>query len=168
MGQEIKTQRRFEVMGDDIFKIVNKILNNQNLLKLVKYTDNDPLAHEDIPQDEIDKMLHKDILITPKIPDEDDDKNCYIIVLLDNYVVDAENKDFKVATVRFDVLCPMDRWVINGKSLRPYLIMNEIDKEFNEKKLAGIGNLSFNSAERLVVSAYLAGYSLKYGHSEFN
>ena len=29
MGQEIKTQRRFEVMGDDIFKIVNKILNNQ-------------------------------------------------------------------------------------------------------------------------------------------
>ena len=42
------------------------------------------------------------------------------------------------------------------------------DKEFNEKKLAGIGNLSFNSAERLVVSAYLAGYSLKYGHSEFN
>ena len=50
----------------------------------------------------------------------------------------------------------------------PYLIMNEIDKEFNEKKLAGIGNLSFNSAERLVVSAYLAGYSLKYGHSEFN
>ena len=32
MGQEIKTQRRFEVMGDDIFKIVNKILNNQNLL----------------------------------------------------------------------------------------------------------------------------------------
>ena len=168
MGQEIKTQRRFEVMGDDIFKIVNKILNNQNLLKLVKYTDNDPLAHEDIPQDEIDKMLHKNILITPKIPDEDDDKNCYIIVLLDNYVVDVENKDFKVATVRFDVLCPMDRWVINGKSLRPYLIMNEIDKEFNEKKLAGIGNLSFNSAERLVVSAYLAGYSLKYGHSEFN
>lgn len=62
----------------------------------------------------------------------------------------------------------MDRWVVNGKSLRPYLMMNEIDKEFNEKKLAGIGNLSFISSNRLVVSPYLSGYSLKYGHTEFN
>ena len=169
MAEEIiKTQRRFEVMGEDIFKITNKLLSNHTLLKLIKYTDKDPLSHSDLSQDEIDDMLHKNILITPKIPDEDSDKNCYIIVLLDNYVVDPDNADFKVATVRFDVLCPMDRWVINAKSLRPYLIMNEIDKDFNEKKLAGIGNLSFQSAERLVVSAYLAGYSLKYGHSEFN
>ena len=169
MAENIKsTQRRFEVMGEDIFKIVNKLLGDQTLLKLVKYTDSDPLSHPDVPQDEIDKMLHKNILITPKIPDEDQDKNCYVIVLLDNYIVDPQNEDFKKATVRFDVLCPMDRWVINAKSLRPYLIMNEIDKNFNEKKLAGIGNLSFEKAERLVVSPYLAGYSLKYGHSEFN
>ena len=127
----IKTQRRVEVMGEDIFKIVNKLLGDQTLLKLVKYTDSDPLSHPDVPQDEIDKMLHKNILITPKIPDEDQDKNCYIIVLLDNYMVDPQNEDFKIATVRFDVLCPMDRWVINAKSLRPYLIMNEIDKNFN-------------------------------------
>ncbi len=165
---KIGTQRRFEVMGEDIFKIVNKLLQNQNLLKLIKYTDRDPLSHPDIPQDEIDKMLHKNILITPKIPDEDQDKNCYIIILLDKYIVDPQNADFKIATVRFDVLCPMDRWVVNGKSLRPYLMMNEIDKEFNEKKLAGIGNLSFISSNRLVVSPYLSGYSLKYGHTEFN
>ena len=165
---KIGTQRRFEVMGEDIFKIVNKLLQNQNLLKLIKYTDRDPLSHPDIPQDEIDKMLHKNILITPKIPDEDQDKNCYIIILLDKYIVDPQNADFKIATVRFDVLCPMDRWVVNGKSLRPYLMINEIDKEFNEKKLAGIGNLSFISSNRLVVSPYLSGYSLKYGHTEFN
>ena len=85
MAENIKsTQRRFEVMGEDIFKIVNKLLGDQTLLKLVKYTDSDPLSHPDVPQDEIDKMLHKNILITPKIPDEDQDKNCYIIVLLDN------------------------------------------------------------------------------------
>ena len=166
-NKTMKTQRRFEVMGDDIFKIVEKILSNHTLMKLIKFTDSDPLSHN-ITQEEADEMLHKNILITPKIPDEDQDKNCYIVVLLDNYIVDPNNEDFKIATVRFDILCPMDRWVINAKSLRPYLIMNEIDKEFNEKKLAGIGNLSFEKAERLVVSPYLAGYSLKYGHSEFN
>lgn len=165
---ETITQRRFAVMGEDIFKIVDRLLKNQRLLKLLKYTDNDPLSHPDLTQDEIDKMLHKNILITPKIPDEDQDKNCYIVVLLDNYTVDPENSDFKATFIRFDVLCPMDRWIIKGSSLRPYLLMNEIDKDFNEKKLSGIGNLSFSTAERLVVSPYLAGYSLQYGHTEFN
>lgn len=164
----METQRRFEVMGEDIFKIVNKLLTNQKLLKLLKYTDANPLDHEDLTQDEIDEMLHKNILITPKIPDEDQEKTCYIVVLLDNYEVDPTNNDFKFASIRFDVICPMDRWVINDNSLRPYLLMNEIDKTFNEKKLAGIGNLSFESASRLVVSPYLGGYSLKYGHYEFN
>lgn len=162
------TQRRFEVMGEDIFKIVEKIQQDQDLLKLIKFTDADPLSHNDLTSDEIDEMLHKNILITPKIPDTDQDKNCYLVILLDNYTVSPANQDFKSTQIRFDILCPMDRWVINSKSLRPYLMMNCIDKDFNEKSLAGIGNLSFQEANRLVVSPYLAGYSLLYGHYEFN
>lgn len=162
------TQRRFEVMGEDIYKIVKKVQKNQTLLKLLKFTDANPLAHKDLSQDEIDEMLHKNLLIVPKIPDEDTDKNCYIVVLLDNYEIDEVNADFKTTRIRFDVVCPFDKWVINDKSLRPYLIMNEIDKMFNEQKLAGIGNLRFISANRLVVSPYLGGYTLNYGHFEFN
>lgn len=163
-----KTQRRFEVMGEDIFKIVEKLQSNQNLLKLLKFTDKNPLTHPDLTQEEIDEMLHKNLLIVPKIPDEDENKNCYIVVLLDTYEVDEINSDFKLVKIRFDVVCPFDKWVINNKSLRPYLIMNELDKMFNEQKLSGIGNLSFIKANRLVVSPYLGGYTLNYGHFEFN
>lgn len=162
------TQRRFEVMGEDIFKIVNKIQTNQKLLKLLKFTDSDPLKHKDLSQDEIDEMLHKNLLIIPKLPDEDQDKNCYIVVILDKYVVDPVNPDFKSVVIRFDVICPLDKWVINSSTLRPYLILNELDKMFNEQKLAGIGNLSFINADRLVVSPYLGGYTVNYGHFEFN
>ena len=162
------TQKRFEVMGEDIFKIVNKIQTNQKLLKLLKFTDSDPLKHKDLSQDEIDEMLHKNLLIIPKLPDEDQDKNCYIVVILDKYVVDPVNPDFKSVVIRFDVICPLDKWVINSSTLRPYLILNELDKMFNEQKLAGIGNLSFINADRLVVSPYLGGYTVNYGHFEFN
>ena len=162
------TQRRFEVMGEDIFKIVDKIQTNQKLLKLLKFTDSNPLDHEDLSQDEIDEMLHKNLLIIPKLPDEDQDKNCYIVVILDKYEVDPYNPDFKSVIIRFDVICPLDRWIINSSTLRPYLILNELDKMFNEQKLAGIGNLSFINADRLVVSPYLGGYTVNYGHFEFN
>ena len=165
---EKETQRRFEIMGEDIFNIINRITKDQTLLKLIKYTDNDPLKHPDLTQEEIDEMLHKNILITPRIPDDDTDLNNYLVILLDNYTVDPVNIDFKVVEIRFDVVCPMDRWIINEKTLRPYLIMNRLDKNFNEQKLSGIGNLKFESASSLVVSHYLAGYSLIYGHYEFN
>ena len=165
---EKETQRRFEIMGEDIFNIINRITKDQTLLKLIKYTDNDPLKHPDLTQEEIDEMLHKNILITPKIPDDDTDLNNYLVIILDNYTVDPVNIDFKIVEIRFDVVCPMDRWIINEKTLRPYLIMNRLDKNFNEQKLSGIGNLKFESASSLVVSPYLAGYSLIYGHYEFN
>lgn len=167
-NKEMKTQRRFEVMGEDIFKIVDRIQRNQTILKLLKFTDTNPLAHEDLTQQEIDEMLHKNLLIVPKLPDEDQDKNCYIVVILDKYDVDPVNSDFKSVIIRFDVVCPFDKWIINGKTLRPYLILNELDKIFNEKKLAGIGNLRFVECNRLVVSPYLGGYTINYGHFEFN
>ena len=162
------TQRRFEVMGEDIFKMIKKIQANQKILKLLKYTDSDPLNHPDLTQDEIDEMLHKNIQIIPKLPDHYDEKLCTVAIILNNYDIDPVNQDFKTATVRFDILCPMDRWVINAKTLRPYLIMSEIDTMFNEKAIAGIGNLSFITARPLVASPQLAGYSLVYGHYEFN
>ena len=165
---ENKTQRRFEVMGDNIFLICNKLLKNQKILKLLKYSDSDPLTHPDLTEEESDELLHKNILITPKIPDDNKDKESYIVVLLDTFSLDDSNQDFKVIQIRFDIVCPLDEWVINSKSLRPYLIMSEIDKEFNEKALKGIGNLEFMGANRLVVSPYLGGYSMKYGQYEFN
>lgn len=165
---EKQSQRRFEIMGDNIFQIVHRLLNDQQLLKLIKFTDENPLKHPDLTQEEKDQLFNKNILITPKIPDEDQDKNCYVIVLLDNHTIDPTNNDFKITEIRFDILCPMDRWIINEDSLRPYKIMNRIDVLFNEQKLAGIGNLSFKDANRLVVSPYLAGYSMNYGHYEFN
>ena len=162
------TQRRFAVMGENVYSTLNKIMKNQNLLKLLKFTDGSPLEHPDLTQDEIDEMLGRNILIVPKIPDELDDKLCYVMVLLDRYQVLPSNSEFKTAEIRFVVLCPTDRWVIDEKTLRPYAIMNEIDKMFNEKELAGIGNLKFDSFGILVPSVNLSGYTMIYGHYEFN
>lgn len=162
------TQRRFAVMGENVYSTLNKIMKNQRLLKLLKFTDGNPLKHPDLTQDEIDKMLGRNILIVPKIPDELDDKLCYVMVLLDRYQVLPSNSEFKTAEIRFVVLCPTDRWVINEKTLRPYAIMNEIDKMFNEKELAGIGNLEFDRFNILVPSVNLSGYTMIYGHYEFN
>lgn len=161
------TQRRFAVMGENLFKIANKLINNQTLCRLLKYQDPNPLdkeKHEDV--EGID-LLHKQIVIIPKFP-EDGVESSFVLAVFDNFTINPNNPDFKLTRIRFDVVCPYTEWVINANSLRPYLIMEEIDKMFNQQKLNGIGNLQFTHSTPLVLSPQLAGYSMYYQINEFN
>jgi len=92
----------------------------------------------------------------------------YVISVFDDFTVNMLNPEFKISTVRFDIACPYNEWLLNERSLRPYLIMEEIDKMFNQTKLKGIGNLQFYRADNLTLSPYIGGYSMKYKINEFN
>ena len=92
----------------------------------------------------------------------------YIVAVFDNFVVNQFNPEFKISTVRFDVACPYDEWVLDENSLRPYLIMQEIDNMFNQAKLSGIGNLQFHRADMLTLSPQIGGFSMEYKINEFN
>ena len=98
------TQRRFAVMGENIYSILNRVMKNQRLLKLLKFTDSDPLKHPDLTQKEIDDMLDKNILIVPKIPDELDDKLCYLMILLDKYQVVCNNNTLDKLLDKLDIV----------------------------------------------------------------
>lgn len=161
------TQRRFAVMGENLFKIANKLVTNQKLCRLLKYQDPDPLnkqAHEDINGFD---LLHKQILILPKFP-EDGVECSFVLAVFDNFTINPANPDFKLTRIRFDVVCPYTEWVVNENSLRPYLMMEEIDTMFNQAKLSGIGHLQFTHSTPLVLSPQLAGYSMYYQINEFN
>ena len=151
------TQRRFSVMGENTFLIANKIMQNQNICRLLKYQTKNPFdKNADQPDVDGVDLIHKQILIVPKVFDDSTEKMSYIISVFDDFVVNQINPDFKVSTV------------LNERSLRPYLIMEEIDKMFNQSKLKGIGNLEFWRADNLTLSPWIGGYSMRYKINEFN
>ncbi len=161
------SQRRFAVMGDNTFKILNKLVNNQRICRLLKYQVRDPFSDKYEDVDGIE-LLNKQILAVPKVFDASTEKMAYIVAVFDNFVVNQFNPDFKISTVRFDIACPYDEWVLDENSLRPYLIMQEIDNMFNQGKLAGIGNLQFHRADMLTLSPQIGGFSMEYKINEFN
>lgn len=168
------TQRRFAVMGTNTFKIANMLMSNQKLCRLLKYQSKDPFEEIDPvtgkKQPDVDgiDLIHKQILIIPKVFDDSTEKMSYVISVFDDFIVNQINPEFKVSTVRFDIACPYDEWILNGRSLRPYLIMEEIDKMFNESKMQGIGTLQFYRADNLTLSPWIGGYSMRYKINEFN
>lgn len=161
------TQRRFAVMGENLFRITSKLAQNQRLCRLLKYLDASPFR-EELPDVDGTELINNNIIIIPKIPETDVEERAFVIVVFERYLVNPDNADFKLSSIRFDVVCPFNEWIVNDDNLRPYLIMQEIDGMFNQCKMAGIGNLQFTSCEPLVLSPHLGGYTLHYQINEFN
>lgn len=165
---EKNSQRKFSVMGENAFKIANKLITNQRLCRLLKYQARDPFDEEKYENVDGLDLINKQILIVPKIFDDSTEKMSYIVAVFDEFIVNQFNPEFKRAKIRFDIACPYDEWLLDDRSLRPYLIMQEIDNMFNQSKLAGIGNLQFYRADTLTLSPQIGGYSMTYIINEFN
>lgn len=168
MAVQKPTQRRFAVMGENAFNMANKIMQNQNICRLLKYQVKDPFNTDKYQDVDGVLLLNKQIMITPKIWDEDTEKTSYIVALFDTFTNNLINPDFKIDTLSFDIACPYDEWILNGHSLRPYLLMQEIDQMFNGAEMAGIGTLQFVRADRNVFTSQIGGYTMKYSINEFN
>lgn len=161
------TQRRFAVMGDNTFNIANRLMQNQRLCRLLKYQVRDPFSDK-YPDVDGSELINKQILIVPKIFDDSTEKMSYVTAIFNSFVVNALNPEFKLASLRFDIACPYEEWLMDDRSLRPYLIMQEIDTMFNESKMAGIGTLQFHRADPLALTPWIGGYSMQYQINEFN
>lgn len=162
------TQRRFEVMGTNAFNMANKLMQNQRICRLLKYQVRDPFDEKKYENVDGIYLLNKQIMITPKIWDESTEKTSYIVALFNTFTTNIMNPDYKIDTIGIDVACPYDEWVLDGQSLRPYLIMEEIDKIFNGAQMAGIGTLQFVRADRNVFTSQIGGYTMQYSINEFN
>lgn len=168
MSVKQPSQRRFAVLGTNTFNIANKLMSNQRLCRLLKYQVRDPFDEKKYQDVDGATLLNKQIMIVPKIWDDSTEKTSYVVALFSDYNLNIFNPDYKTASVRFDIACPYDEWVLNEQSLRPYLIMQEIDDMFNQAQMSGIGTLQFVRADSIVLTPQIGGYSMLYKINEFN
>ena len=158
----VQTQETtFLTAQKDLFKIVQKFINNEKLKKLLFYPVKDDLDRKDLTSEETLGLLHKNIRVIPKLQVSEDVQS-YIIIGFDGFITNAKNPEYRDNIITFDVICHFDSWVMENYQLRPYLIMGEIDGMLNKSKLNGIGTVEFISANQLLLSSDLAGFSLTY------
>ena len=140
--------------------IVNEILKNNRLKKLLYYTTSDAMEKPNLTEDESLSLLGTNIKIVPKLYVDGSVLN-YVLINFDNFTP-SENPEFRDNTVQFDIVCHFDQWNLRDYALRPYKIAGEIDSMFNLKKLTGIGYLEFVGATQIVLTDEFAGLCLMY------
>ena len=150
----------FLSMEKDTGIIINEILKNNRLKKLLYYTTSDAMERPNLTEDESLSLLGTNIKIVPKLYVDGSVLN-YILINFDNFIP-SENPEFRDNTIQFDIICHFDQWNLKDYALRPYKIAGEIDSMFNLKKLTGIGYLEFMGATQIVLTDEFAGLCLMY------
>lgn len=150
----------FLSVNKDMSLIIDKILKNNRLKKLLYYTVPEAEKKEKLDEKQTLSLINKNIKIVPKLP-TDGSVLAYIIISFDNFTP-SENPQFRDNFISFDIICHYDQWLLNDSKLRPYEIAGEIDSMFNETRLTGIGKLLFMGGSQIIIDDEFAGLTLFY------
>ena len=163
MRKEVYTYPKssFLSMEKDMGLIVNMIMKNERLKKMLHYTSRDCLSRPNLTDDQSLELFGKNIKLVPKLFVDGSVLN-YIIVSFDNFTPNASNPEFRDNLIEFDIICHFDQWTMKDFELRPYKIAAEIDSMFNDKHLTGIGTLQFLGANQMILTDEFAGLCLIY------
>lgn len=154
-------KQNFEDLASTNRRILNLILKNDRLVKLLYYNDTNVENKPNLTNQEKKNLIESQIKLVPRIPKDPEMKN-YLIISLDNFNAVGDLNTFKSYSLSFDILCHADNWTMDDYMIRPFKIMAELDKTFNGSKIDTLGPVTFSSARQLLVSEELMGYSVYY------
>lgn len=131
--------RNSSELGENLILITKRLMANQNLLKLLYYSDKDPLSHEDLSEEVIkEEIFEKLIRVTPKLPPQGDAKSRIGLRLVKG-IPNEENGEFREIYFSIEIFVPMTQWIIKNTNLRPFAIMGELEKSLKGKRVNGLG-----------------------------
>ena len=133
--------RNYSEMGENLYKIISRLMANDNLVKLLYYTDHDPLSHPALTEEEKrEKVFSKLIKFIPLIGPKETD-NSIIVLRVASAKNIQWNQEFQNITISIEIFVPITQWVIKNENLRPFLIMGEIQKSLANKTINGMGKI---------------------------
>ena len=133
--------RNLAELGLNLQKIVTRLLTDQELLKLLYYTDKNPLAGADLTKEQIqEEVFEKLVKIVPRVGPKETAHSLISLRVVNGYT-DSKNNEIRDFTIGIEVFVPLTQWIIKDSNLRPFCIMGEIQKSLNGKHINGLGKI---------------------------
>jgi hypothetical protein len=129
-------------LGPNLQKIITRLQADQNLLKLLYYTDKDPLSQMDLTPTQIKEEVFDTLIkIVPRISPTETAKSIIAMRVISGDAND-KNDEFRDIIINFEVFVPLTQWVIKDANLRPFCIMGRILKDLRGKTIDGLGKFT--------------------------
>ena len=166
-----ESQVRFlQEMGPNLIQMMKRLLANQDLLRLLTYTDKDPLSKDKADITAKDAYLHGDngvVRIIPVIGTKDNSTSIITLRVLKG-VPSTGNQEFLDIYFAIEVFVPNEQWIIKGDNLRPYSIMGEIQKSLEGKNINGLGTIRGSGFSVNFFTEEMSAFIMNYRITQFN
>ena len=154
--------RNLGELGINLQKIVKRLEANQRLLKLLYYTDKDPLSGADLTEEQIkNEVYEKLIRIVPRVGATETSNSILAMTVMSGDLMRGNNQ-FNQIGIRFEVLVPLTQWMIKDSNLRPFAILSELQNSLNGKIIDGIGKIYSGDFELGFLTDEMSCYQIEY------
>ena len=128
-------------IGENLQKIVKRLMANDDLVNLLYYTDKDPLSQPHLTEEEKrEKIFEKLIKIVPVVEAREDEKSVVAVRVIGGNKM-SSNTEFRSVRISIEVFVPMTVWIFKNTNLRPFAILGEIEKSLEGKTVNGLGKI---------------------------
>lgn len=159
--------RNCQELGINLQKIHSRLLANDDLIKLLYYTEQNPLDQPSLDDEKKKKLFNDLICIVPKMGTREDSRS--VIAL---YIPKASqlsgNKEFKNVIIAIDILVPLDQWIIKDNNLRPFSIMGQIQNSLNNKTVNGLGKIEGGDFDLVQLTDEMSIYRQVFSITEYD
>lgn len=133
--------RNCSEIGENLQKIIKRLMANDNLVNLLYYTDKDPLNQPHLTDvEKQEKIFEKLIKIVPQVEPRDDEKSVIAVRVVGGNKL-GSNVEFRNIKISIEVFVPMTAWIFKNTNLRPFAILGEIEKSLQGKSINGLGKI---------------------------
>lgn len=133
--------RNCQEIGENLQKIIKRLMANDDLVNLLYYTDKDPLSQPHLTdQEKKDKIFEKLIKIVPRVGPKETAKSVISLRVVSGAKL-SSNAEFRGVRISIEVFVPLTQWIIKDTNLRPFAILGEIEKSLEGKTVNGLGKI---------------------------
>ena len=137
-------------------------MQNDNLVKLLYYTDKDPLSNENLTEEQKEsEIFEKLIKIVPRIGPKETASSIIALRVITGKK-NQDNSEFKDVLISVEVFVPLTQWIIKGTNLRPFAILGESEESLDGKMIEGLGKMSGGDFELNFLTEEISSYKQEF------
>jgi hypothetical protein len=149
---------------------MKRLLANQNLLRLLTYTDKEPLSADKPDISSADAYLKGDdgvVRIIPLISSKENSTSIVTMRILKG-IPNRSNPEFLDIYFTIEVFVPNKQWIIKDENLRPFAIMSEIQKSLDNKNINGLGTIRGSGFSGQFFTEEISAFIMNYSITQFS
>ena len=129
-------------LGENLQKIVKRVLANDELVKLLYYEQDDPMGQSALSTKMKEQEVFEKLIKTvPRVGTKDTAKSV-IVVYVQKAGKLSSNKEFRNVRILVDVIVPLTQWYIRDTNFRPFAILGQVQSSLDDKTINGLGKIS--------------------------